>query len=99
MYSSGCPSAEYFAASADLRRWVSQTPRSCETFDVLISSSDENRWLNVEPPFVIELVPRGRGPHFRRSRHYDIRAAGRDLSAAQHEALTALGQVITDNDR
>src|SRR3954469_24974564 len=53
-YSSGCASAEYFAASADFRRCVSQTPRSCETFDVSISSSDEKRWLKVEPPFVIQ---------------------------------------------
>jgi hypothetical protein len=41
LYSIGWLSAEYLAATADLRRWVSQTPFSCETFPVSISSSDE----------------------------------------------------------
>jgi hypothetical protein len=52
-----------------------------------------------EPALVVEIVPRGRGPHFRRSRHYDIRALERECTAGQHEALTALSQAIADNDR
>jgi hypothetical protein len=52
----------------------------------------------AEPRLVVELVPRGRGRHFRRSRHYDIRAAGRDFTAAQREALTVLSQAILEND-
>jgi hypothetical protein len=52
----------------------------------------------VESRLVVELVPRGRGQHFRRSRHYDIRAAGRDFTAAQREALAVLTQVILEND-
>ena len=52
----------------------------------------------VEPRLVVELVPRGRGQHFRRSRHYDIRPAGREFTAAQREALTALSQAILEND-
>jgi hypothetical protein len=41
LYSSGWLSALYFAAIADFRRWVSQTPFSRETFAASISSSDE----------------------------------------------------------
>lgn len=52
----------------------------------------------AEPQLVVELVPRGKGQHFRRSRHYNIRAAGRELTAAQREALSALSQAIVDND-
>jgi hypothetical protein len=52
-----------------------------------------------EPALVVEIVPHGRGPHFRRSRHYDIRSLERECSAAQREALTALSQAIADNDR
>jgi hypothetical protein len=53
----------------------------------------------AEPRIVVELVPRGRGQHFRRSRHYDIRASGRDFTAAQRQALAVLSQAILDNDR
>src|SRR3954449_6483554 len=56
-YSIGWLSAEYFAATADFRRWVSQTPFSCFTFESLISSRLENRWFEVEPPFVIQSSP------------------------------------------
>jgi hypothetical protein len=52
----------------------------------------------VEPQLVVELVPRGQGPHFHRSRHYEIRAAGHDFTAAQREALTVLSQAIAEND-
>lgn len=52
----------------------------------------------VEPELVVELVPRGRGPHFRRSRHYEIRAAGHEFTPAQREALTVLSEAIADND-
>ena len=52
----------------------------------------------VEPRLVVELVPRGHGPHFRRSRHYEIRAAERKFTAAQHEALTVLSEAIAEND-
>ncbi len=52
-----------------------------------------------EPKLVVELVPRGGGPHFRRSRHYEIRAAGRDFSSAQTGALSALAEAIQANDR
>lgn len=51
-----------------------------------------------EPKLVVELVPRGGGPHFRRSRHYEIRAAGRDFSGAQTGALSALAEAIQSND-
>jgi hypothetical protein len=53
----------------------------------------------VEPRLVVELVPRGRGQHFRRSRHYDIRAAGREFTAAQRAALAVLSQAILENDQ
>jgi len=53
----------------------------------------------VEPPLVVELVPRGQGPHFQRSRHYEIRAAAREFTAAQRAALTALSRAVTTNDR
>jgi hypothetical protein len=52
----------------------------------------------VEPQLVVELVPRGKGPHFHRSRHYEIRAAGREFTTAQREALTVLSQAIAEND-
>lgn len=54
---------------------------------------------DVEPALRVEIVPHGRGPHFRRSRHYDIRTVERECSAAQREALSALSQAIADNDR
>lgn len=53
----------------------------------------------VEPQLVVELVPRGQGPHFHRSRHYEIRATGREFTVAQREALAVLSEVITENDR
>jgi hypothetical protein len=53
----------------------------------------------AEPPLVVEIVPRGRGPHLRRSRHYDIRAAARESSAAQRKALDVLCSAIVENDR
>jgi hypothetical protein len=53
----------------------------------------------LEPALLVEIVPRGQGPHFRRSRHYDIRALEREFTAAQHEALTALSRAIAENDR
>ena len=40
-YTSGWLSAEYFAAIADFRRCVSQTPLSCVTFEVSICVSGE----------------------------------------------------------
>lgn len=52
----------------------------------------------AEPRLLVELVPRGQGPHFRRSRHYDIRATGRQLTVPQHTALTALAAAIAAND-
>jgi hypothetical protein len=52
----------------------------------------------AEPRLVVELVPRGHGPHFRRSRHYEIRAAGREFTTAQTGALTALAEAIQRND-
>jgi hypothetical protein len=52
-----------------------------------------------EAALVIELVPRGTGPHFRRSRHYEIRAAGRTFTAAQQAALETLSDAIVRNDR
>jgi hypothetical protein len=52
-----------------------------------------------ESSLVVEIVPRGRGRHFRRSRHYDIRAAARELTAAQREALATLSRAIAANDR
>jgi hypothetical protein len=52
----------------------------------------------VEPPLVVELVPRGQGPYFRRSRHYEIRAAGQEFTVAQREALTVLSEAIAGND-
>ena len=52
-----------------------------------------------EPPLLVEIVPRGDGGHFQRSRHYDIRAAARDFTAAQHQALRALSAAIARNDR
>jgi len=48
---------------------------------------------------VVDIVPRGSGAHFERSRHYDIRAVGRDLDEAQRRALTELSQAIAQNDR
>lgn len=54
---------------------------------------------DAEPPLVVEIVPHARAPHFRRSRHYDIRAAATELTAAQREALAALSQAIAANDR
>jgi hypothetical protein len=53
----------------------------------------------AEPQLVVELVPRGQGAHFQRSRHYEIRAAGREFTAAQRQALAVLSQAITENDR
>jgi hypothetical protein len=53
----------------------------------------------LEPPLVVEIVPRGGGPHFQRSRHYEIRAAAREFTAAQREALNALSSAIVENDR
>lgn len=53
---------------------------------------------DAEPQLVVELVPRGRGPYFRRSRHYEIRAAGRDFTPGQHAALSALSEAIAAND-
>ncbi len=53
----------------------------------------------AEPKLLVEVVPRGQGPHFRRSRHYEIRAAGRKFTAAQTGALTALAEAIQSNDR
>lgn len=52
-----------------------------------------------EPQLMVELVPRGRGPHFHRSRHYEIRAAGREFTAAQRQALAVLSEAIAQNDR
>jgi len=52
----------------------------------------------VEAPLVVEIVRHGQGPHFRRSRHYDIRTAAHECTRAQREALTALSQAIADND-
>jgi hypothetical protein len=51
-----------------------------------------------ESGVVVELVRRGDGPCFRRSRHYDIRAVGRDLTNSQLAALTTLAQAIQNND-
>jgi len=50
------------------------------------------------PRLSVELVPRGQGPHFRRSRHYNIRATGRELTAAQRRALETLADTIRVND-
>lgn len=52
-----------------------------------------------EPSLLVEIVPRGRGPHAGRSRHYDIRTAAHEATAAQREALSALCSAIVDNDR
>lgn len=52
-----------------------------------------------EPPLLVEIAPRGDGGHFRRSRHYDIRAAARDFTDSQHQALSALSAAIAANDR
>lgn len=53
---------------------------------------------DAEPQILVELVPRGQGPHFHRSRHYEIRATGRDFTAAQRKALTTLSHAIAEND-
>jgi hypothetical protein len=53
----------------------------------------------VEPRLVVEIVPRGEGAHFQRSRHYDIRAAGQSFTNAQRAALSALCEAISTNDR
>lgn len=53
---------------------------------------------DAEPQLLIELVPRGDGPYYRRSRHYEIRAAGRDFTSAQEQALSAVSQAIVAND-
>jgi len=52
-----------------------------------------------EAPLLVEIVPRGDGGHFRRSRHYDIRAVARDFTVAQRQALHALAAAIVHNDR
>jgi len=52
----------------------------------------------VEAPLVVEIVRHEQAPHFRRSRHYDIRTAAHECTRAQREALTALSQAIADND-
>ena len=54
---------------------------------------------SCEAPLTVEIVPRGPAPHFQRSRHYDIRAAAREFTAAQSDALAALSRAIVANDR
>ena len=51
-----------------------------------------------EVPLVVELVPRGDGPRYERSRHYDIRHRNAEINVAQREALNALCQAIARND-
>lgn len=53
----------------------------------------------LEPRLVVEIVRRGRGPRLRRSRHYDIRTATPQSTAAQRRALDALCSAIVENDR
>lgn len=52
-----------------------------------------------DPSLRIDIVPRSQDPCYQRSRHYDIRAAARDLTPAQQQALTSLAQAILANDR
>jgi len=52
----------------------------------------------IEAAFVVDIVRRGNTPCFRRSRHYDIRAAARELTPTQHDALAALAHAIVTND-
>lgn len=46
----------------------------------------------------VQLVPRGDGPRYHRSKHYDIRVRTRDMTPAQRLALDALCLAITQND-
>lgn len=52
-----------------------------------------------DPSLRVDIVPRSQAPCYQRSRHYDIRAAARDLTPAQHQALDVLAQAILANDR
>jgi hypothetical protein len=52
-----------------------------------------------EEPLVVELVPRGSGPRYRSSRHYDIRYESASITAAQRAALDAVCAAIERNDR
>ncbi len=52
-----------------------------------------------EPAVRLELVPRGDGPYLRRSRHYHLRAIGKDLNPSQQRAAETLVDAIVANDR
>ncbi|MFT3769693.1 MAG: hypothetical protein QM820_30010 [Minicystis sp.] len=52
-----------------------------------------------EEPVVLEIVPRGDGPSYARSRHYDIRFQNPSLSPVQRRALDEVCGAITANDR
>ena len=51
-----------------------------------------------EADLLVDLVPRGKGPYYRQSRHYDLSARGSNLSAAQSRVLTLLAEAICRND-
>ncbi len=52
-----------------------------------------------EEPLVVDIVPRGEGPSYARSRHYDIRFRNPSVSVDQRRALDAVCRAITENDR
>jgi hypothetical protein len=52
-----------------------------------------------EPALSFDLVPRGSGDAFRRSRHYDLRYAHRQLTDSQTRAAASLAEAICRNDR
>ena len=52
-----------------------------------------------EEPLVMDIVPRGEGPRYARSRHYDIRFRNPSVSVDQRRALNAVCSAIAANDR
>jgi hypothetical protein len=50
-------------------------------------------------PIVLEIVPRGDGARYARSRHYDLRYRDREASDEQRRAIDAVCRAIQANDR
>jgi hypothetical protein len=52
-----------------------------------------------EAPVVLQIVPRGAGPSYARSRHYEIRYENAAVSAGQRRAIDEVCRAIAANDR
>ena len=52
-----------------------------------------------DEPLVLDIVPRGDGPRYARSRHYDLRFGNPSVSTAQQRVLDAVCRSIIANDR